>query len=170
MGQDAEEIKFGTKQIHDRLLQRISFVYKVIVTSWYWQIHVVLFFKTSLKTLNEINQDFFVENTAVPLYHETTWTKSLFYFNLVISEIIHPKCRRLPQIENGKHTFVHNPGWPAAICRVRYSCDAGYRLNGPEEVFCLYGTWSHQSPTCECMYNNCIILLFPLHNRLYLFA
>ena len=85
-----------------------------------------------------------------------------FSFHLTLSgHIIHPKCGHLGSIKNGNHVILHSSKWPKSICRVQYSCDAGFLLMGEKELFCINGQWSDEPPSCEgmssfpkCMYKS----------------
>ncbi|XP_051780693.1 thyroid peroxidase [Erpetoichthys calabaricus] len=53
-------------------------------------------------------------------------------------------CGSPREIENGDYTFCPNSSHEV----VSYSCFAGYRLEGHEEITCTKSGWSHDPPVC----------------------
>ena len=58
------------------------------------------------------------------------------------------KCSELPDLENGEKLYVDDENWPEEVCRVHFRCNPGYQLNGSANMYCFYGDWSGEMPTC----------------------
>lgn len=63
------------------------------------------------------------------------------YFPIVIN------CGPLSNPANGNVDFITT----TFASRANYSCNFGYKLNGPLFRFCTdVGTWSGENPNCTC--------------------
>jgi len=57
-------------------------------------------------------------------------------------------CPSLPPFEYGEATLVSDNGWDE-VCRVAFTCNPGYMLNGVENLYCFYGEWVGEMPVCR---------------------
>lgn len=61
----------------------------------------------------------------------------------------HSPCPSLAPLEHGSIQYVDSVEW-AEVCRVVLTCDPGYILsNDSTNLFCFYGEWVGDVPTCE---------------------
>ena len=58
-------------------------------------------------------------------------------------------CPELADIENGGYLDAEYPGWPKAICAVKYYCDPGYKMIGNKYLVCISDQWFGTPPTCQ---------------------
>ena len=57
-------------------------------------------------------------------------------------------CPSLPEFNHGSVSFVNDPNWDE-LCRVTFTCNPGYTMtNGSNNIFCFYGQWVGEIPTC----------------------
>merc|ERR1712002_989707 len=61
------------------------------------------------------------------------------------------ECSDPVAVANGNFEYYDYPGWPAHICNVVYSCDAGFVLKGNRNLYCYQGEWTAFAPTCEAV-------------------
>lgn len=74
------------------------------------------------------------------------------------------ECSPPLSISNGKFEYLDTPDWPQTICRVLYSCDPGYQLNGTGIIYCMDSTWVGHIPVCKEI--NCGELTVPANGSM----
>lgn len=69
-------------------------------------------------------------------------------------------CPSLPDVPNGRTVIVQDSSWEDEnICRVHFTCNAGYQLDGRSDIYCFYGQWTGTVP--QCITKPCGVLQTP---------
>lgn len=59
------------------------------------------------------------------------------------------ECPQPFPISHGNYEFIDSPLWPETLCRVQYSCELGYQLNGTGMIYCFHSEWVGETPVCK---------------------
>lgn len=74
------------------------------------------------------------------------------------------ECSQPLSITNGHFEFIESPLWPQTICRLQYSCNLGYKMEGSTIMYCFHSRWVGQIPVCKEI--NCGSLEAPVNGSM----